>query len=394
MKSSSEYKGNQQGILLVGDMNRRQFLKAGIGLTAFANSIEVIAGSIATAGTLTTGKSEPIEYPQLPYNKIQPPKQGCLIGFFKGVFLYRKNFDEIAAKAENIDELAAMFKKEGLNKGLEPAVINRIAYYENALGSKPFIFVLHERLYSEFPISQSVEIVKRGIVPYVRACLGSYFSNSPSFGLKEIAQGKYDNYVQEFARGAAEFGKKHGGFLFTTMEEMNGGWYDWGKKSHFIDAWRHTWQIFEDQGANQYATWVWEISTPERFPARVMVDDPELYYPGDRYVDWIGLNAFSVLGRRFSNSGLDELIYKTYPKMLKKHAQKPIMQSQFARTNSEGQPKWLLDAYNAIKTNFPSLKAAIYMDNTWTKTGDHTLSPEGLQTLKDIFKDPYWIMAK
>lgn len=211
-------------------------------------------------------------------------------------------------------------------------------------------------------------------MPYVRACLGSYFSNSPSFGLKQIAQGKYDNYIQEFARGAAEFAKKHGGFLFTAMEEMNGGWYDWGKNSNFINAWRRIWQIFEDQGANQYATWVWEISTPERFPGR-MVDDPELYYPGDRYIDWIGLNAYSVLGRKFSNSGLDEFIYKTYREMLKNHPQKPIMQSQFARTNSEGQPKWLLDAYNAIKTNFPSLKAAIYMDNTRTKTGDHTLSP-------------------
>ena len=34
------------------------------------------------------------------------------------------------------------------------------------------------------------------------------------------------------------------------------------------------------------------------------------------------------------------------------------------------------------------------MDNTWTKTGDHTLNSKGLQTLKEIFKDPYWIMAK
>jgi hypothetical protein len=34
------------------------------------------------------------------------------------------------------------------------------------------------------------------------------------------------------------------------------------------------------------------------------------------------------------------------------------------------------------------------MDNTWTKTGDRTLSLEGLQTLKEIFKDPYWILAK
>jgi len=389
MKSSSGPKGDRKYLLIAEDITRRKFLKAGVNLAAVATGLEMIAGCATTERPEVTT----LVYPPLPYDKIQPPKEGCLTGFFKSVFLYRKEFDAIAVKAKNMDELAEMFRKEGLHKGLGPAVINNITYYEKALGSKPFIFALHERLYSEFPISQSVEIVKRGIVPYVRACLGSYFSNSPSFGLKEIAHGKHDNYIQEFARGAAEFGTKHGGFLFTTMEEMNGGWYDWGKNSHFINAWRHIWQIFEDRGANQYATWVWEISTPERFPAG-MVDDPELYYPGDRYIDWIGLNAFSVLGRKFSNSGLDELIYKTYREMFKKHPQKPIMQSQFARTNSVGQPQWLSDAYHAIKTNFPSLRAAIYMDNTWTKTGDHTLSPEGLQTLKQVFKDPYWIMAK
>lgn len=99
------------------------------------------------------GSTESMLFLPLPYNKIQPPKQGCLIGFFKGAFFYRKKFDEIAVKAKNMDELAEMFRKEGLHKGLEPAVINKITYYEKALGSKPFIFALDERLHSEFPIS-------------------------------------------------------------------------------------------------------------------------------------------------------------------------------------------------------------------------------------------------
>jgi beta-mannanase len=217
-------------------------------------------------------------------------------------------------------------------------VINNITYYEEALGSKPYIFALNERFYSEFPTTRSIEIIERDIVPYVRACVSSYFSNSPSFDLKEMAQGKYDNYIQQFAKGAAEFGREHGGFLFTTMEEINGGWYDWGKNSHFINAWRHAWQIFEDKGANQYATWVWEISTPERFLAN-QVHDPELYYSGDQYIDWIGLNAFSVSRRKFSNGAFHELIDITYREMLKKHPQKPIMQSELARTNSDSQSK-------------------------------------------------------
>jgi hypothetical protein len=378
-------------------MNRREFLRAGICLAAMVNGLRGIAECIAKENpkegvrVLSPGQGpEPIRSPTSSSNKVLPPQEGCLIGFYRSAFLYQKRFNELAAKARNIDELSEMLRKEGLDKGLEPAVIDNITYYEKALGSKPYIFALHERFYLEFPTKQSIEIIKRGIVPYVHACVGSYFPNSPSFDLKEMAQGKYDSYIQEFAKGAAEFGREHGGFLFTTMEEMNGGWYDWGKNSHFINAWRHAWQIFEDKGANQYATWVWEIST---LPAN-RVNDPELYYPGDQYIDWIGLTAYSVSWRKFSNGAFDELIDITYRKMLKEHPQKPITQSQLARTNSDSQSRWLLDAYTDIKTKFPSLKAAIYMDNTWTKTGDHTLSLEGLQTLKEIFKDPYWVLAK
>jgi len=80
--------------------------------------------------------------------------------------------------------------------------------------------------------------------------------------------------------------------------------------------------------------------------------------------------------------------------MLKNHPQKPIMLSAFARTNGYDQPRWLINAYGKIKSDFPAIKAAIYFDNTWTLTGDHTLNPKSLQTLKEIFKDPYWIMAK
>jgi hypothetical protein len=70
------------------------------------------------------------------------------------------------------------------------------------------------------------------------------------------------------------------------------------------------------------------------------------------------------------------------------------MISAFARTNKNYQSKWLINAYSGIKNSFPAIKAAMYSDKTSSHTGDHTLNPKSLPTLKDIFKDPYWIMAK
>ena len=352
----------------------------------------------ATAGE-TTGKSEPIVYSQLPHNKIQPPKEGCFVGLFKHRFtddpatLLR--IKEINAMTKNISEFAETIKRENIfaNKDKE-IIIRNISYYKDHLDAKPFLFVLLARtkLYLDFPKAQSIELAKRGVVPYVNACIGQQMFEFHKLELTDIISGQYDRYIREFAEGALAFGKAYGGFFFTTMEEANGLWYSWaGNRSNYISAWRHIWEIFEKVGANQYATWVWEAYCPE---GTFRANDPEDFYPGDKYVDWIGINAYSVAGYRSTNKSLNALMNTTYRKMQKNHPQKPIMLSEFARTNEYEQRLWIQDAYSSLKNEFPAIKAAIYYDNVWTLTGDHTLSPGGLEEMKDIFKDPYWIKAK
>jgi len=404
MKNSSGFEGERKDFLIAEDMTRREFFKAGVGLAAVASGLEMIGG----CATTETPKVKTLVYPPLPYNKIQPPQEGCLVGFFKEPEFYARLKDsrfipqhsaeiEAARRAKNIDEFVEMLKKEKFfGKRRIYQIGNEITYVEKALSAKPFIFSLPwPKLYSGFPAPQSIEVAKRGIVPFVYAGLSSFDSpiGISGFGPKEIAQGQHDGYIKKFAQGAAEFGKGYGGFFITTMEEMNGNWFSWGMNSNFILAWRHMWQIFEDQGANQYATWVWVATCPEGIPRRY-VDDPELYYPGDKYIDWIGLNAFSVAAIPTMDSALSVLIHETYRRFFKDRPQKPIMISAFGRTNEIYQARWLIRAYRNIKNSFPAIKAVIYFDNTWSGTGDHTLNPKSLQTLQDIFKDPYWIMGK
>jgi hypothetical protein len=345
-------------------MARREFLKAGLRLVIVTTGLKMIGGCATTEAPQVTT----LVYPPLPYHKVQPPKEGCLIGFFEAPdpSFYGANNVEIG-----------------------------ITYIEKFISTKPSIYSLVlARLYSGFPMPQGIEVAKKNIVPYVYAALSSHLSpiGIAGFGPKEIAQGQVDGTILSFAQDAAKFGIEHGGFLFTTMEEMNGNWFSWGRNSNFIPAWRRIWQIFEDQGANQYATWVWAPYCTEGVPFGA--DDPELYYPGDKYVDWIGLNAYSVAAKQKMDSPFDVLIRDTYRRLLKKHAQKPFMISSFGRTNDNYQYRWLSNAYRSIKNSFPGIKAVIYHDNTWWGTGDHTLNSKSWQTLKEIFKDPYWIMGK
>ena len=127
-------------------MTRREFVKAGAGLVAVASGLELITGCATTESPkLTT-----LVYPQLPYNKIQPPQEGCLVGFFK-------------------EPDASLYRITNVEIG--------ITYIEKALGAKPYIYSLPwSRLYSGFPIPQAIEVAKKGIVPYVYAALSSVHS--------------------------------------------------------------------------------------------------------------------------------------------------------------------------------------------------------------------------
>lgn len=321
--------------------------------------LTTVLGFLIACVSTEAPKVVTISYPQLPYNKIQPPKEGCLTGIYT-TKLYRVK---------------------------EPSSVEQtVNYYKEAFGSKPSTFIMMIRLEAGFPAIQAARLAQDNIIPFIHCDTGPKRPGlEPSLGMKDIVAGKYDNDIREYAEGAAEFGKKYGGFFFTTMEEMNANWYDWGQSSEFIEAWRHIWQIFEDQGANQYATWIWAVSSK----VGKRVDNPESYYPGDKYVDWISFNAFSVAGNSF-----DSLTDRIYKQMLEKHPQKPIMVEAFARTRDDAQPRWLRQTYGSIKSDFPAIKAAVYWDNTWTLTGDHRLSSDSLETLREIFKDPYWLMAR
>jgi beta-mannanase len=63
----------------------------------------------------------------------------------------------------------------------------------------------------------------------------------------------------------------------------------------FKKAWQHIWEKFEEAGANRYATWVWSPDAPDiGAPTNYRLsENPEWYYPGDDYVDWIGWSAYA-----------------------------------------------------------------------------------------------------
>jgi Glycosyl hydrolase family 26 len=128
----------------------------------------------------------------------------------------------------------------------------------------------------------------RGSVPFITWEPHSY--EGGEFPLRLIQSGRYDPYIRRSAEEARVWGKP---ILVRFMHEMNGDWYPWGRSvgnnnaELLKEAWRHVVGIFREEGASN-VEWVWtpNVNTDGALPFADL-------YPGDRWVDWVGLDGYN-----------------------------------------------------------------------------------------------------
>ena len=106
--------------------------------------------------------------------------------------------------------------------------------------------------------------------------------------VRSIANGASDAYITRFAQSVRDFGRP---VALSFGHEMNGHWYPWGTTgttaADFVAAWRHIHDLFAQAGANN-VIWIWNPN--DIYP----VPDVQLkpYWPGNAYVDWVGITGY------------------------------------------------------------------------------------------------------
>ena len=114
--------------------------------------------------------------------------------------------------------------------------------------------------------------------------------NQPTYALSTIIDGGHDTYLTTFAKAVAASKLP---VVIRLDHEMNGNWFPWSEDRNgnstgqYAEAWRHIWNIFQQAGATN-VIWDW---APNVVRGATISDLAELY-PGDKYVDWIGLSAY------------------------------------------------------------------------------------------------------
>ena len=167
--------------------------------------------------------------------------------------------------------------------------------------------------------------------------------------------------------------------LVDFAPEMNGNWFPWsgvfaggekGGPEAYKAAYRHVVDLFRERGRRQR-----RLRVPRQRPlrARRAWNDMARYYPGDDYIDWIGLSAYGGVFPGFDWEPLRRALDEAYPKLEALSPTKPIAILETGVIEEQGKDKaaWIRAAYDALASGrYPRVKAAIWWHERWTNEDD------------------------
>ncbi|OGM33138.1 hypothetical protein A2962_05185 [Candidatus Woesebacteria bacterium RIFCSPLOWO2_01_FULL_39_61] len=164
--------------------------------------------------------------------------------------------------------------------------------------------------------------------------------------LKEINDGKLDSYLSNFAQQVKGYSSP---VILRFAHEMNGNWYPWGNRPlEYKEAYRKVVDTFRKEGAAN-VRFMWSINH-ESVPPEA-ISNSSKYYPGDSYVDIIGLDGFNFGSSKGSSNwkSFPELFSSSYNFVTTRYPSKPVMISEVASTELGGNKSaWVNDMFTRL----------------------------------------------
>lgn len=185
----------------------------------------------------------------------------------------------------------------------------------------------------KFPLSQVKIIHKNGKLPFIRLMPRSDFKEGgpdPLYTMQKIIDGEFDKALVDWAMDAKKIGIP---LLVEFGTEVNGDWFPWngnyngggttelyGDKNkadgpeRFRDAYRHIIDLFRIHGVDNI-TWFFHVNASS-YPAEPW-NEISQYYPGDSYIDWIGISVYGPQTQDEEYRSFTEIMDQVYPELTK-----------------------------------------------------------------------------
>jgi beta-mannanase len=183
----------------------------------------------------------------------------------------------------------------------------------------------------------------------------------------DVIAGNCDAYITQFALDLKSRSER---FLLRFAHEMNITDSPWwpgnfgGDASLYVQMWQHVYDLFTAQSVTN-VEWVWSPNYASN-PADEW-NGIHNYYPGNGYVDWIGLSGYNWYNTRVP------AVWRTfedlYDEVLKDFAcsyAKPQVIAEIGSVEGGGavptKADWILDAYQKAE-NYPFLRSIVWFND-------------------------------
>ncbi len=182
---------------------------------------------------------------------------------------------------------------------------------------------------------------------------------APDYSLPKIIGGDFDAYLHQYAKDIVATGLP---LALRLDHEMNGIWYPWSENDgagtsingnspgDYVKMWRHVHDIFQQEGANDLVVWVWAPNIVNNLPAsHKAAGYLENLYPGDQYVDWVGLSGYLRPPFKPDNDFSFDYTFKPSLDKLRSITKKPIILAEVGASETEGhKAAWITSFFNAL----------------------------------------------
>jgi beta-mannanase len=184
---------------------------------------------------------------------------------------------------------------------------------------------------THFPIDAVNNISEQGIIPYIRFMPKTSFEENKVdsvYTLQKIIDGNYDTDLNQWFIDAKNTAIP---LLCEFGTEVNGSWFSWNGRYHggrettgygdpnkadgperFVDAFRHIINLSRINGANNI-TWFFHFD--DNGEPNDDWNKFENYYPGDNYIDWIGVSAYGQINKKDEYGSLEDKLDAIYNRM-------------------------------------------------------------------------------
>lgn len=233
------------------------------------------------------------------------------------------------------------------------------------------------------------------------------------FRLQDIVAGKWDQYIDQWADAARQYGKP---ILVAWGLEMNGTWFPWsgyyygagtvvGKKDGQTlyagpelvkKAFRYVVNRVRSRNATN-VLWGFHannFSIPKA-PWNVMAN----YYPGSDYVDWLGLSVYGKMVKSGDWPAFADVMDAPYQEICRLDAKKPLVLAEWGvgEFPPSDKAEYITKAFHLLQTKYQRVKAAVYWHERWENSNGSfsnlrvNSSPEALKAYQTGVADPYWL---